>query len=100
MFLPSGRKIGDSLNTDSFTGIYREIAQAISPEVAIEIYNLFRGQQIIFPQRLYSQEFVIAYIEEHYDGHNVRELSHMFNYSDRRIRQIIQRLNNSDKIAQ
>ena len=88
------------MNTDSFTGIYREIAQAISPEVAIEMYNLFRGQQIIFPQRLYSQEFVIAYIEEHYDGHNVRELSHMFNYSDRRIRQIIQRLNNSDKIAQ
>lgn len=84
------------MNADSFTGIYREIAQAISTEVAIEMYNLFRGQQVIFPQRLYSQEYVVAYIEKHYDGHNVRELSHKFNYSDRRIRQIIRLISSTD----
>ena len=84
------------MNADSFTGIYREIAQAISADVAIEMYNLFRGQQVIFPQRLYSQEFVVAYVKEHYDGHNIRELSHMFNYSDRRIRQIIQQIRGQD----
>ena len=77
------------MEAENFTGIYREIAKEISVDVAVEMFNLFRGQQVIFPQRLYDQAFIVAYIKENYDGHNIRELSHMFNYSDRRIRQII-----------
>lgn len=80
------------MGAESFTGIYREIARAISVDVAVEMYNLFRGQQIIFPQRLYDQDFIVTYVKENYNGHNIRELSHMFNYSDRRIRQIIRQI--------
>lgn len=69
------------MDAESFTGIYKEIARAISVDVAVEMYNLFRGQQIIFPQRLYDQDFVITYVKENYNGHNIRELSHMFNYA-------------------
>lgn len=85
------------MNAESFAGIYKEIARAISVDVAVEMYNLFRGQQIIFPQRLYDQDFVITYVKENYDGHNIRELSHMFNYSDRRVRQIIRQIRSKDK---
>lgn len=80
------------MNAEDFTGIYREIAKGISVDVAIEMFNLFHGQQVIFPQRLYDQAFIVAYIKENYDGHNIRELSHMFGYSDRRIRQIISQI--------
>lgn len=85
------------MDAESFAGIYKEIARAISVDVAVEMYNLFRGQQIIFPQRLYDQDFVITYVKENYDGHNIRELSHMFNYSDRRVRQIIRQIRSEDK---
>ena len=85
------------MNAESFAGIYKEIARAISVDVAVEMYNLFRGQQIIFPQRLYDQDFVITYVKENYNGHNIRELSHMFNYSDRRVRQIIRQIRSKDK---
>lgn len=85
------------MDAENFTGIYREIAKEISVDVAVEMFNLFRGQQVIFPQRLYDQAFIVAYIKENYDGHNIRELSHMFGYSDRRIRQIIRQIRRENK---
>ena len=37
-----------------FADIYQEIARKTSPEIAVEIHRLFKGQQIIFPKKLYS----------------------------------------------
>ena len=74
---------------DNLTGIYQEIAQITNVETAIKMHNLFKGQQITFPQRLYNIDFIRSYVKENYDGHNIRELSQKFGLSDRRIRQII-----------
>lgn len=72
-----------------FADIYQEIARKTSPEIAVEIHRLFKGQQIIFPKKLYKKEYIYSYIKQNYNGRNVRELSMMFEYSDRRVRQII-----------
>ena len=72
-----------------FADIYQEIARKTSPEIAVEINKLFKGQQIIFPKKLYKKEYIYSYIKQNYNGRNVRELSMMFEYSDRRVRQII-----------
>ena len=77
------------MEADNLMGIYREIARSTSVETAVEMYELFKGQQIIFPQKLYNREFMIAYIKENFNGHNIRELSRMFGYSDRWIRRLI-----------
>ena len=72
-----------------FSDVYQEIAREISPETAVQIHKLFKGQQIIFPKKLYNRDYMYHYILEHYNGRNVRELSMMFDYSDRRVRQIL-----------
>lgn len=72
-----------------FADIYQEIAKETSPEIAVKIHMLFKGQQIIFPKKLYNKEYIYRYIHQNYNGRNVRELSVMFEYSDRRVRQII-----------
>ncbi len=77
------------MRSEDFADIYEEIAAEAGAETAIAIYNTFKGQQIMFPQKLYKKEYIYQYIEENYNGHNVRELSQLFGYSDRRIRQII-----------
>lgn len=77
------------MEIDNLTGVYREIARITDVDTAIEMHKHFKGQQIIFPQRLYDKEFVYTFVKENYNGHNVRELSQMFEYSDRRIRQIL-----------
>lgn len=84
------------MEIEDFADVYMEIANVAGPEVAITIHKLFRGQQILFPQKLYRREYIYAYIKEHYNGKNVRELSQLFGYSDRRVRQIIKSFENDD----
>ena len=77
------------MEANDFADIYMEIAEVIDPETAIAIHRLFKGQQIAFPQRLYKKEYIYKCIQKNYNGNNVKELSQKFEYSDRRIRQIL-----------
>lgn len=78
-----------TLNPDAFTGIYAEIAAQIDSETAVKIFTMLRGQMVIFPQKLYSRDYIRSFIREHRGEYTARELSRMFGYSDRRIRQFI-----------
>ena len=80
------------LEGDIFAGVYKDISLTLGTDTALEMHKLFKGQQIIFPKRLYSKEFVYEYVKENYNGNNIRELSQMLDYSDRRIRQILNNL--------
>lgn len=77
------------MEAESLSGVYKEIADMMDVETAVKMHELFKGQQIIFPKQLYNHEFIYGYIRSNYNGKNIRELSQMFNYSDRRVRQIL-----------
>ena len=62
------------MDAEDFADIYMEIANEAGPETAIMIHKLFKGQQILFPQRLYSKAYLHNYIRNNYNGRNVREL--------------------------
>ena len=81
------------MQVEDLADVYMEIANKIGVDAAVAIHEMFRGQQIMFPQKLYSKEYIYSYIKENYNGRNVRELAKMFGYSDRRVRQIINELN-------
>lgn len=78
-----------AVTPESYSGIYAEIAAQLGCESAERLFELLRGQMIVFPQKLYSREYVHAFIREHCAEYSVRELARLFDYSDRRIRQII-----------
>lgn len=77
------------MEAKDFSAIYEEIAKVAGTDVAVIIHDLFKGQQILFPQKLYKKSYIYEYIKANYNGRNVRELSQKFGYSDRRIRQIL-----------
>jgi Mor family transcriptional regulator len=77
------------MQVEDLADVYMEIADKIGVEAAVAIHEMFKGQQIMFPQKLYSKEYVYSYIKENCNGRNVRELAKKFGYSDRRVRQII-----------
>lgn len=77
------------MQVEDLADVYMEIADKIGIEAAVAIHEMFKGQQIMFPQKLYSKEYIYCYIRENYNGRNVRELAKKFGYSDRRVRQII-----------
>lgn len=69
--------------------IYKEIADEIGVDNTIKIFNQFKGQQITFPQRLYTTDYVVTYIQEHRGKMTVREMAKKFDYTERRIRQLL-----------
>ena len=62
-------KDAELLNT-----IYREIADKLGLDTAMNIYQMFKGQQIIIQE---------------YDGTNIRALAVKYNYSEKTVRRII-----------
>ena len=74
---------------EAYAGIYEEIAEQIDCETAMKIFQMLRGQMVVFPQRLYNQEYVRSFIRENSGQYTIRELSVRFGYSDRRIRQFL-----------
>lgn len=74
---------------DNLLGVYAEIAEIIGVENTYLLYENLHGQQYLFPQRFYKPEYVTERIRNEYDGRNCRELAKKYNYSERRIRQML-----------
>ena len=45
-----------------YAGVYEEIAEIIGKERIEEFYERFKGQQFVFPMKLYSKEYVMQEI--------------------------------------
>lgn len=75
-------------NTD-LVPIYREIADIIGIEHTVALYENFRGQQITFPQRIFTIDYVAKCIKENRNGESVRDLAKKFGYTERHIRQLM-----------
>lgn len=69
--------------------VYREISEKMGMDTALEIYQLFKGQQICFPVRFFNPAKIQKYIAEEYDGTNIRILAVKYGYSEKTIRRII-----------
>ena len=77
-------KDSELLNT-----VYREISEKLGMDTAMEIYQMFKGQQINFPVRFFNPTRIQQIIVKEYDGTNVRMLAIKYNYSEKTIRRII-----------
>lgn len=87
-----------SLISRHLNGIYEELAGLVGIESVIKIYSTFKGQQVNFPVRLFSHEYVVSQIVELYNGTNTNTLATKFGYSERWVREIIKKhIEESDK---
>lgn len=82
------------LSSSDFNGIYADMYEYLGEEIVRKINKHYKGQQITFPMRLFSKEYVIRYISEKYNGKNIKELARELEYSERWIKQLI----NNDKL--
>jgi Mor family transcriptional regulator len=77
------------LSSSDFNGIYADMYEYLGEEIVRKINKHYKGQQITFPMRLFSKEYVIRYISERYNGKNIKELARELGYSERWIKQLI-----------
>ena len=76
-------------NSELLNNIYREISEKLGMEAAMEIFQMFKGQQISFPVRFFNPKMIQQNIIEEYDGTNIRTLAIKYNYSEKTVRRII-----------
>ena len=69
--------------------VYKEISEKLDMDTAMDIYQLFKGQQVTFPMRFFNGEYIRKIIAEEYDGTNVKKLAVKYGYSEKTIRRII-----------
>lgn len=74
---------------DNLNPIYKEMAEIIGVDNTYLLFKHFKGQQVSYNQRFYNNEYVSSYIKQNYDGRNVGDLSRKFQYSERRIYQLL-----------
>lgn len=86
----------ESASAKDLTGIYGEIAEEFDVHTAYRVYQCFKGLQLTFPLRFYSNECIYRCISSDYNGSNVKELARKYGFSERRIRQIISLQANSN----
>ncbi|KRL93776.1 Mor transcription activator family protein [Levilactobacillus hammesii] len=79
-------KVQADLLQDSYAQLY----EVVGEELMLKIFELYRGQQISFPMRLYNRHKVAARIVTEYNGHNMPALTRKYDYSQRWVRQMIQ----------
>lgn len=84
----AGGKAMNEVKPEQLADIYREMASIIGIENTLLFYASFKGQQISFPSRLFSKEYIRSCISKEYDGTNIRYLSKEYGYSERWIREI------------
>lgn len=74
-------------------GVYEELAEIIGIDNVIIIYEHFKGQQVSFPTRLYSKDFIVGQISSNSNQpQSIKKIATQYGYSERRLRQIIQEI--------
>ena len=76
-------------NPELLNTVYKEISEKLGMDVAMEIYRMFKGQQISFPVRFFNPQQIQALIIREYNGTNIRKLAIKYNYSEKTVRRII-----------
>lgn len=79
----------DVRNKDGLVDIYSQLVELIGVENTEKIYNTLKGQQIVFPMRLYKAEFISKEVKRRYNGRNLKELANEYGYTERYLRSFI-----------
>ena len=76
------------MKSSTLNGVYETISELIGFDNAVKLYEHFRGNQVNFPQKLFSKEFVLQEASRAYDGtsDSINKIATKYNYSERTIR--------------
>ena len=76
-------------DTELLNNVYKEISERLGMDTAMEIYRMYKGQQISFPVRFFNPAKIQKLIIEEYNGTNLKILATKYNYSEKTVRRII-----------
>lgn len=75
-----------------YKGIYADMVDILGEEIVIKLHKYYRGQQITFPMKLYSNEYVESYILDNYKSKTLKEMCRELGYTEGWIKQLINKI--------
>lgn len=78
-----------SKKSENYSGIYKDMVEILGEEITLKIYENYRGQQVTFPMRLYSKDYILEYLTKNYNGKKLKELSRKLGYTSNWLKQVI-----------
>jgi len=88
-YFPEVMNMGDGSTQNIFNAVYNDISEAFGVDVAIQMYQTYKGMQITFPTRLFNPDYVKNQVPIEYDGKNIKQLAKKYGYSEKTIRRMI-----------
>lgn len=79
----------DKKVVQDYSGVYQEMVEILGVQGVNKLYENYRGQQVVFPMRLHTREYVIKEVNKKYDGTNLKALALEFGYSERHLRTML-----------
>ncbi|MBS4055269.1 MAG: Mor transcription activator family protein [Thermaerobacter sp.] len=79
------------IKSEHLNGIYKDIADNFGLEIAMRMFEQYRGLQVTFPTRLLCPQQLRDRLCAEYTGSNISELARKYNYSSRWVRELVTR---------
>ena len=78
-----------SRKSENYRGIYKDMVEVLGDEITLKVYENYKGQQVTFPMRLYSDKYVIDYLDKNYNGKNLKQISRKLGYTCNWLQKVI-----------
>ena len=69
------------------------MVEVLGHDITLKVYEQYRGQQVTFQMRMYSQEYVVEYLIKNYNGKNLKQMSRELGYTCNWLQKIINKHN-------
>lgn len=76
-------------NNELLNSVYKDINEEFGIDVAMRMYQLYKGTQVNFPMRFLNPDLVKQRILEEYNGKNLKQLAVKYGYSEKTLRRLI-----------
>lgn len=75
--------------TVKYAGVYNDFMELLG-EAAVElIHKNMCGQQVTFPKRLYTREYVVQEMKDVTNSEELKKMAIQYGYTERRLKQLI-----------
>ena len=78
-----------SKKSENYRGIYKDMVEVLGHDITLKVYENYKGQQITFPMRLYSDKYIIDYLNKNYDGKNLKQIARKLGYTCNWLQKVI-----------
>ena len=78
-----------SKKSENYRGIYNDMVEVLGHDITLKVYENYKGQQITFPMRLYSDKYIIDYLNKNYDGKNLKQIARKLGYTCNWLQKVI-----------